>query len=263
MALRIAALYLISVLLLLLLLGGALFFSVENTLLETRRQDLSAYAADDAAFLQRAVSREDDLVALAPVIATTLPHAGGSERVVRVFSANGTLLAALPAEQAGMRIRPSPATVALLPPSLLSLTRPVEDNPDLIYAAQPIAGAGSTGRPGTIGVVEVSQSRADIDAILSRLRRAFAVAAALAAVLAAGAGLLLSRSIAQPVRRLEVVATAIAGGDLSRRAAGLPRIEVGALGGSVNLMATRLAALLAEARGGQARLAAVVASPTD
>jgi signal transduction histidine kinase len=263
MALRIAALYLISVLLLLLGLGAALFFSVENTLLETRRQDLRAYAADDAAFLQRAISREDDLVALAPVIATTLPHAGGGERTVRVFSANGTLLAALPPDPAGTRIRPSPATVALLPPSLLSLTRPVEDNPGLIYAAQPIAGTGSTGQPDTIGVVEVSQSRADIDAILSRLRGAFAFAAALAAVLAAGAGLLLSRSIARPVRRLEGVATAIAGGDLSRRVTGLPRNEVGALGESFNRMATRLAALLAEARGEQARLAALLASLTD
>jgi len=73
MAVRIAALYLASTLLLLLLLGGGLYLGTERALVESRRQDLQALAAGDAAFLERAVGTEDDLLTLAPVIVTTLP----------------------------------------------------------------------------------------------------------------------------------------------------------------------------------------------
>src|SRR5262249_21133367 len=81
--------------------------------------------------------------------------------------------------------------------------------------------------------------------------------------LAVVVGLLLARVVTRPIQRLEGVATAIAAGDLSRRATGLPRNEIGALGESFNRMAARLADLLAAAQGEQARLAALLDSLTD
>ncbi|HUS17395.1 MAG TPA: HAMP domain-containing protein, partial [Chloroflexia bacterium] len=263
MALRIAALYLTSTLLLLLALGAALYLSTSTTLLEARRQDLEAMAADDAAFLQLAVNREADLRTLGPLISASLPLPTGSSRSLRIFSSNGTLLVALPPESAGAAGRPSQTTLDLLPIGILALTLTPDHNPDLVYGAQAIRGITELGQPGTIGVVEAAQSRADIDRILDRLRRAFALAAGLAALVAVGTGLILARSIARPVRRLEAVATAIAAGDLSRRATGLPHNEIGALGESFNAMAARLAGLLDEARGEQARLAALLTALAD
>jgi two-component system, OmpR family, sensor histidine kinase ResE len=263
MAVRIAALYLSSVLLLLALLGGFLYFGVEATLLDVRRQDLQATAGDAAGFLQLAVSRESDLVTLAPALAASLPRPAEGARSLRIFSSNGTLLVALPPDRAETANRPSAAVARLLPPSLLALTLTPVERPGVIYAAQAIHGVTPGGQPGTIGVVEAAQSRADIDGILDRLRGAFAGGAALAAALAVAAGWLLARSVARPVRRLEATAAAIAGGDLSRRVDGLPRNEIGALGESFNHMAARLADLLAEARSEQARLAALLAGLAD
>ena len=262
MALRIAALYLISTLLLLLALGAGLYLSTERTLIDARRADLQAEAAADAAFLHSAAPGEDDLRTLASVLASVLPAGGGGPRSLRVFSANGTLLAALPPDAAG-RGRPSRATRDLLPPGLLAVTQGTVDEPGLIYAAQAITGTTRAGGNGTVGVIEAAGLRADIDRILERLRRGFTLAAALAGLLAAAMGGVLARSVARPVRRLEAVATAIAGGDLTRRATGLPRNEIGALGDSFNAMAARLAAGLAESRAEQARLAALLASLVD
>ncbi len=261
MALRIAALYLTSTLLLLLALGGGLYLSTERTLIDARRADLNAEAAADAAFLHRAAPGETDLRTLAPLLATVLP-VGGGPHGLRVFSANGTLLVALPPQAAG-RGRPSQATLDLLPPSLLAVTQAAANEADLIYAAQPITGTTRTGGSGTVGVVEAAGSRADIDGILEQLRHGFALAAALTGLVAAAVGLVLAHSVARPVRRLEAVATAIAAGDLTRRASGLPRNEIGALGDSFNAMAARLAAGLAESRAEQARLAALLAGLVD
>ncbi|MGI8586262.1 MAG: ATP-binding protein [Chloroflexia bacterium] len=256
MALRIAALYLAGTLLLLLALGGALYLSTERALLDSRQSDLQTFASGDAAFLGSAVGSQGDLVAQAATIAQSLPRP--AEGGVRIFSANGTLLAALPPESAGNR-HPSRATISWLPTSLITLILTPGDEPGRIYAAVPIQDAGKA----VIGVVEAEGTRADIDSILDRLRRAFAIAAGLAALFAVGGGLLLARWIARPVRRLEAVATAIAGGDLSRRATGLPGNEIGALGESFNRMAARLSGLLDEARGEQARLSALLAGLAD
>src|SRR5689334_23024138 len=146
MAVRIAALYLVSTLLLLIVLAVVLDRSTEGTLTDGRRQDLLAYAGDNAAFVERAVSRESDLLTLAPAIAASLPHTGGGPRSLRVFSSNGTLLAALPPDPQGGAGRPSQATLDLLPIGLLSLTMRPADDPGLIYAAAPIHGLTAVGQ---------------------------------------------------------------------------------------------------------------------
>ncbi len=263
MAVRIAALYLASTLLLLLLLGGGLYLGTERALVESRRQDLQALAAGDAAFLERAVGTEDDLLTLAPVIVTTLPHTPATDRSVRIFSANGTMLAAVPPGAQGGSQRPSQAVLDRLPLGLLSLTLTPADRPGQIYAAAPIQGTSVAGGQATIGVVEAAQSRGDIDGVLQQVAQTFALAAGVVALLAVGAALALGRVVTRPIRRLEAVAAAVAGGDLGRRATHLPRNEIGALGASFNHMAERLAGSLAEARAEQARLAALLASLAD
>ncbi|HMA36229.1 MAG TPA: ATP-binding protein [Chloroflexia bacterium] len=263
MAVRIAALYLTTTLLVLLALGGGLYLTTERTLIEARHGDLDAYVADDAAFFQQAGMSAAELQVLAPALAPSLPNAGTRTRTVRVFSGNGTLLSAQPADIPDSRAHPSQATLAWLPRGLLALTLTPYDRPGLIYAARPIYSLTAPGQATIVGVVEVAESRTDIDGVLNQLRTGFAGAAGLAALLAVGAGLLLARSVARPVRRLEAVATAIAAGDLARRARDLPRNEIGTLGESFNRMAERLAGLLAEARGEQARLAALLTSLAD
>ncbi len=252
MAYRIAILYLISVLALLALLGTGVYLVTERTLVGALEAVLQTQARRDAAALGAAASVDPSGVegtarALAPALA-------GGRGTVRIFNTNGGLIV----ETGALGNRPSLAALHALPPRLLTLGVRGADEPGRLYAAAPVQPG-----PDVLAVVEVSQTRADIDQVLTRLGQAFAGAGLLAGVLALAAGALLARSIVAPVRRLERVAAAIAGGDLARRVTGMPANELGALGTSFNQMATRLADSLAQARAEQDRLTAILTGLAD
>jgi signal transduction histidine kinase len=252
MAYRIAILYLVSVLALLALLGAGVYLVTERTLVGALESDLQAQARRDAAALGAAATVDPSGVegtarALAPALAS-------GRGTVRIFNTNGGLIV----ETGSLGARPSLATLHALPPRLLTLGLRGADEPGRLYAAAPVQNGSAV-----LAVVEVSQARDEIDRVLTQLGQAFAGAGLLAVGLALAAGALLARSIVAPVRRLERVAGAIAGGDLARRVTAMPANELGALGTSFNQMATRLADLLAQARAEQERLTAILTGLAD
>ena len=102
---------------------------------------------------------------------------------------------------------------------------------------------GELDRP--IGYVELS-SGPDFGAeALETTRRAFLLAAGGATVLAALVGLLVSRGLTAPLRRLTAAAGQMSGGDLSIRAPVRGRDEIGELARQFNQMAGRLEASFA------------------
>ena len=91
------------------------------------------------------------------------------------------------------------------------------------------------------------------------------VLTALLALAAAGGviSFLLARRLAEPLKQIGVVAEAIAGGDLTRRAPSLTRDEVGALGRAMNRMAEELSIQIEKLRTARARLEATLSSMED
>jgi signal transduction histidine kinase len=103
---------------------------------------------------------------------------------------------------------------------------------------------GSVDSP--LGYVEVSGGPDLVTEALATTRRAFLFAAAGAMLLAVLVGLVVSRGLTNPLRKLTAAAEQMGGGDLSIRAPVKGRDEIGRLAGQFNLMAGRLEANFAE-----------------
>lgn len=101
-----------------------------------------------------------------------------------------------------------------------------------------------------LGYVEISSGPDYGREALGAARRAFALAAGVATVMAMFVGLVVSRQLSAPLRELTDVAGRMSGGDLSSRARVRSKDEIGQLAGQLNVMAGRLetsfAALSAE-----------------
>jgi signal transduction histidine kinase len=105
----------------------------------------------------------------------------------------------------------------------------------------PIVDAGQR-----LGYVEISEGLDLGTEALATTRQAFLVAGAGATLLAVVVGVLVSRWLAAPLRRLTVVAGQMSDGDLSTRAPVRGKDEIGQLAGQFNHMAERLEASFAE-----------------
>jgi signal transduction histidine kinase len=110
----------------------------------------------------------------------------------------------------------------------------------LLYVAVPVASAGRV-----FGAVRITYPTSTLDHRVNRYRLALAGVGLIVLAAATAVGLLLARSISQPLRRLEAVAARIGGGELTARAReddGPP--EVRYLAGELNRSTAKLAALL-------------------
>ncbi len=110
----------------------------------------------------------------------------------------------------------------------------------LLYVAVPVASAGSV-----FGAVRITYPTSALDSRVRRYRVALLLVAGIVLVAAALVGLLLSRSISRPLRRLERVAARIGAGDLDARGREEdgPK-EVRRLARELNRTTTKLTALL-------------------
>jgi signal transduction histidine kinase len=91
-----------------------------------------------------------------------------------------------------------------------------------------------------VGVVYLSQPLRDVTAVLYDLRARWLMATAIALLLSAVAGLLLSGAIASPLRRLTAAAGAVARGQFDQQVPVRSRDEVGRLSRAFNDMTARL-----------------------
>ena len=110
----------------------------------------------------------------------------------------------------------------------------------LLYVAVPIASGGKV-----FGAVRITYPTSALDHRINRYRLALAAVALIVLAVAALVGLLLSRSIAKPLRRLESVAARVGGGELTARASETDGpSDVRRLAGEFNRTTAKLAALL-------------------
>jgi signal transduction histidine kinase len=110
----------------------------------------------------------------------------------------------------------------------------------LLYVAVPVASGGTV-----FGAVRITYPTSALDHRINRYRLALAAVALIVLAVAAVVGLLLARSIARPLRRLEDVAARVGGGELTARASENDGpSDVRSLAGEFNRTTAKLAALL-------------------
>jgi signal transduction histidine kinase len=110
----------------------------------------------------------------------------------------------------------------------------------LLYVAVPVASGGAV-----FGAVRITYPTSALDHRINRYRLALGAVALIVLAVAAIVGLLLARSIARPLRRLEDVAARVGGGELSARASESDGpSDVRSLAGEFNRATAKLAALL-------------------
>ena len=110
----------------------------------------------------------------------------------------------------------------------------------LLYVAVPVASGGKV-----FGAVRITYPTSALDHRINRYRLALAAVALIVLAVAALVGLLLARSIAQPLRRLEGVAARVGAGELTARASETDGpSDVRSLAREFNRTTAKLAALL-------------------
>jgi len=110
----------------------------------------------------------------------------------------------------------------------------------LLYVAVPVGSGGQV-----YGAVRITYPTSALDHRINRYRLALAAVALIVLAVAAFVGLLLSRSIARPLRRLEGVAALVGAGELSARASETDGpSDVRSLAREFNRTTAKLAALL-------------------
>ena len=162
-------------------------------------------------------------------------------RAVIVDSAGVALADSDPAGEVDRSFRSRPEIAESLSGAVASGSRRSDTlDTNLLYVAVPVASGGDV-----LGAVRLSYPTSEVD---ERVRETWLTLAGVAVVSLAAAvvlGIVLARSVARPLRRLQRAATRLGGGDLTARApddAG-PR-EVRALTAAFNDTADRLSALV-------------------
>jgi two-component system, OmpR family, phosphate regulon sensor histidine kinase PhoR len=129
---------------------------------------------------------------------------------------------------------------------------------DMVYYAEPLDAARKDG-PVLRAAVPAARLEEESAGIIRGMWTALGALAAAGAVIS----YLLTRRIARPLKEIGVVAEAIAGGDLSRRAPSMTRDEIGALGRAMNRMAEELSLKIEKLRTARARLEATLSTMED
>ena len=171
-------------------------------------------------------------------------------RVIADSAASGAALAALESHAS----RPEVAgAVAAGRGSSLRHSTTVDD--ELLYVAVAIRDGGRL-----LGVSRVARSIGSVEQDVARLRRALASALAVAFLVTAALSLLLSRSLAGPVREIMGSARRFAAGDLNARSKVQRADELGELARILNDSADQLQARLTDVARERARADAILAS---
>ncbi|MGH2562569.1 MAG: ATP-binding protein [Thermomicrobiales bacterium] len=125
-----------------------------------------------------------------------------------------------------------------------------------MYVAVPI--------PGNSGAVaRVAQPLAEVDSAIGRIQRDVAIAAGIAALLVAGAGIFVSRRITDPLDELRKHANQVASGRLDAAVTPASTRELGDLAHAFNIMTDRIRELIRDSERSRLRLAAIVQNLSD
>ena len=192
--------------------------------------------AEDTLQLQRVPARSPQLAAYARSYES---NTGG--RVVVVDEQGRSIADSHPitATETSFASRPEIAS-ALRGNTVTGIRRSDTLDTKLLYVAVPVASGGKV-----FGAVRITYPTSALDRRINRYRLALAAVALIVLAAAALVGLLLARSIARPLRRLEDVAARVGGGELAARASETDGpSDVRSLAGEFNRTTAKLAALL-------------------
>ena len=207
------------------------------------RQDLTSKVQRDAfaaaSLAEDALQSGHHSPALERSVKNYQAQTGG--RVVVVDRSGDTLADSSGAAASGGRTFAKQAEiVSALRGLTVSGIRSSADGPHVLYVSIPVKSSGAV-----FGAVRITYPTSELDRRLKRYRVALVAVALVVLGVAALIGLLLARSIARPLRRLEGVAARVGAGELSARAAedDGPN-DVRRLAGEFNRTTAKLAALL-------------------
>ncbi len=158
------------------------------------------------------------------------------ETRIRVLDAQGVVLVDSQQQEQGMDLQADPLVAQALAGQYASRTDE-SGGEAAMYLALPILVENQL-----VGVVYLSQPLGDITAVLGDLRARWLLATAIALCLSGLVGLLLSRAIARPLRRLTAAAGAVAQGHFDQQVPVRSRDELGRLSQAFNDMTARLRA---------------------
>jgi signal transduction histidine kinase len=157
---------------------------------------------------------------------------------IRVLDAQGSVLVDSQQEGQGADLAADPLVSQALAGQVASRTADGTGNgAAAVHLAMPILVDGNLA-----GAVYLSQPLDDVTAVLRDLRTRWLLATAIALLLSAGVGLLLSGAIARPVRRLTQAAGAVARGHFDQEVPVRSHDELGHLSRAFNDMTARLRA---------------------
>ena len=157
---------------------------------------------------------------------------------IRILDAQGVVLVDSQKEGQGANLRADPLVAQALAGQYASRTDQTGQKGEAaMHLALPV-----TVEDGLVGVVYLSQPLRDVNIVLRDLRTRWWLSMAIALFLSGIVGLLLSRAIAHPVRRLTAAAGAVAQGQLDQQVPVRSRDELGRLSRTFNEMTARLRA---------------------
>ncbi len=158
------------------------------------------------------------------------------ETRIRILDANGVVLVDSRQADQGIDLRTDSLVARALQGQYASRT--AQDNGrDAMHLALPARVENQL-----VGVVYLSQPLRDVTAVLHDLRTRWLLSTAVALLLSGLGGLLLSRAIASPLRRLTAAAGAVAQGQFDQQVPVASRDELGRLSRAFNDMTARLRA---------------------
>jgi len=172
-------------------------------------------------------------VDLAYLTDTLLQLSAQLETRIRVLDAYGVVLVDSQQAEQGANLHDDSLVIQALAGQVASRT----DQANVMRMALPVLVDGKL-----VGVVYLSQPLRDVTAVLHDLRTRWLLSTAIAVLLSAAAGLLLSGAIARPLRRLTAAAGAVARGEFDQQVPVRSRDELGRLSRAFNDMTARLRA---------------------
>jgi signal transduction histidine kinase len=156
---------------------------------------------------------------------------------IRILDAQGVVLFDSLDQENGQNLQADPLVAQALAGQKVSRTDPAGSDQAAMYLAMPV-----WFKDRQVGVVYLSQSLQDVTAVLRDLRGRWLLPTIIAVILSGLVGLLLSQAIASPLRRLTAAAGAVAQGNLDQQVPVASRDELGRLSLAFNEMTRHLQA---------------------
>jgi signal transduction histidine kinase len=157
---------------------------------------------------------------------------------IRIVDLAGIVQLDTIAEDKGRSLAGDPLVAGALAGATTSTTGPMPPyGQPAMHLVAPIVVDGAVA-----GAIYLSQPLGDVAAVLGDLRLRWVLSTVVALCLSALVGLLLARAVAQPLRRLNLAASAVARGDLDQKVPVRSRDELGQLSRTFNDMTERLRA---------------------